>query len=122
MIRERTIEALREWWLAHHFAEENPRLLIESPGQATSDLCAKRMNRCGAADKALFDVGGEVPPILMLFMEADKDKGCSACWLSSGPCKHSECKEKIARWFGYREALMAYVHEVYIRFQVEVKE
>jgi hypothetical protein len=122
-IPDATVVVLREWWLAHHFAEENSRLLIENSSEETSNLCAKRMCRCDRADAALFRLETEIPPILALYMEVSKDKGCQHCWFSSNPNdKHPDCTSKIARWFGYRDALMAYIHEVYIRLQVEVKE
>lgn len=132
MISNETINVLRRWYSAHKIAEENPQLIIEANRKGAdecrrvSDLCAARMRECAKADKALHKLtelpADEVPPLVRLFFESGEDKGCSHCWLSSAGPKHPECKFKIGRWFGYREALMAYTYEVYVRHQVQHEE
>lgn len=57
------------------------------------------------AEKEMFSL--IIQPIpLQKFIEADKDKGCIECWLSSSGAKHPECKVKIANWFACRKALI----------------
>lgn len=105
MITQEAINVLVRWYKAH---KEAHKAVEES-----SDKCVARMSELKKADaelKGLADI-----PLLDLFNARDKDPGCAGCWLSSRVVKeHAECDFKIREWFGYRDALVAYIHQVYI--------
>lgn len=118
-----TIRRLRRWFLAYDAANENTVLLCGTVGKSreesdrVSRLCADRMAECAAAQE-LFELNGhdvERPLLLDQFFAAERDKGCGHCWVMSGrPVLHPECEVKIRRWFACREALMAFVKEMYV--------
>ena len=110
MVQPARVQAvLHRWAVAHRIAEDNPRLLLENQDEATSKLCVARMEECAAAERAFFALkdSPHLPDEAHNFLRADADKGCSSCWLSSGPTPHAECAEKIARWFATQETLVA---------------
>ena len=124
MIPNDVIDVLRQWYTAHNDAKDNPQRMIDARGAEectrVTNECAERMRVCGVADEAFWKLAErpaeEVPPLVRLYIDAENDKGCAHCWLSSCVMKnHPECQFKISRWFGYREACMAYVREVYVR-------
>jgi hypothetical protein len=68
-------------------------------------------------EKELFALGGmdvERPALLDMWIEAEKDKGCDHCWLSSRGPAHPDCDQKIRRWFACREALSAWIFHMYV--------
>jgi hypothetical protein len=101
-------EAIARYARSHKDAEDNPRLMIESRGAAAS-LCEIKMKRLMAAEAAMRAMRGRLglPRPLLDFLEADDDKGCTSCWMSSKRRgNHPECEAKITRWFAARAALV----------------
>lgn len=74
--------------------------------------CTPRMARLRNAGFAVVDLAGhqeELPAPVKQYIDAEGDRGCGRCWVSSNPRKeHPECKEKIRRWFAAREVLVEY--------------
>lgn len=117
MITQTTIDVLVRWYKAHKAAEDNSAKMLAAWGveesRRVSDECVAKMSGLKKADADLNGLAGI--PLLDLFNARDKDPGCARCWLSSRVVKeHPECDFKIREWFGYRDALMTYIHQVYI--------
>lgn len=115
MITQEINDIVKEYALAHLDAHDNPKKLLAARSaeacRKVSDECAERMRRCAAADKALLNLRGEkdLPGPVQNFLDADADRGCSGCWLSSAvPTPHHECHNKIRRWFFSRTRLIEY--------------
>lgn len=111
-------EVLIRWYKAHKLAEENPRLLCRNngPEEATriSLVCGERMRECAAADKELFQLDDF--PLVNLFKESTANRTICSCRFSSKrEDYHPECSAKFREWFAYREALMTFIFEGYIR-------
>jgi len=111
-------DILRRWHKAHKTAEENPKLLLRNVGAEEctriGNLCAERMNECAAADEELLKLEGI--PLVELFKESTKNMPTCGCTLRA--CRsgyHPECWRRLKEWFAYREALMVFVFENYIR-------
>jgi len=103
-------EIIKEYALAHIAAEPNAELMVSNPDAKTVDECAERMKRVGKADKAILTISGDnLPKPLIDFLNANLDKGCNHCWISSRREKcHEECQVKIERWFECRKKLIEY--------------
>ena len=70
--------------------------------------CTPHMARYHNAQYAILALEGRqgLPEPIRAFLEAEGDKGCDSCWLSSHRKQHQECDDKIHRWFDTREALI----------------
>jgi hypothetical protein len=111
-----TVNVMRQWYKVHKIAAENPRILLKYYGnigdcRKATDICAKRMKDCEEADKNLFALNH---PFVTIFKN-NQIPDCR-CTIQSNPKKkHPECKEQIKDYFAYREALMLFVFERYIK-------
>lgn len=110
---ERTL--IEEFALAHMDAHRNPSKMLSAHDPQTckiiTDECVIRMNRCHAADKAVFDLTltDTTPTVIREFVEAELDKGCPMCWFSSATTTdHPDCTFKIDRWFRTRKNLIEF--------------
>jgi hypothetical protein len=101
-------QILEKWYLAYLAIQNNAEIMLK---YGSTEVCARSMEEYADAEQILFTLEGE--PLVDLFKEAEKDKGCMACWLSSSCSKHPECDFKIRRWFAYRKALVVYVGVMY---------
>jgi len=110
---------LRDWYAAHYAAKDNPEILLKAKtaaeATAAGDYCAKLMNVVGFADQDLYslEISEDMPLPLKEHLEAEKDKGCGGCWMSSvRHRKHRDgsesCWPKINRWFNTQETLKKY--------------
>jgi len=111
-------EILRRWYKAHKTAEENPKLLLRNVGvkecTRISKLCGDRMKECAAADEELLKVEGI--PLVNLFKEATANRPKCGCTLGAfRGSYHPECWCRLKEWFAYRDALMVFIFENYIR-------
>lgn len=118
-------EVLRRWYKAHKTAEENPKLLLRNVDAKEciriSDLCGDRMVECGLADEELLKLEGI--PLVELFKESTANRPTCDCTLSSRLSDHHpECWRKLKEWFAYRDALMVFIFENYIRHTEHMKE
>lgn len=109
--------AVQEYADAFVAAKDNPTRLIavrsSSEYTAASAACVTRMARLQSAEDALFSIASssDMPVAAKTFMEADADRGCQGCWLSSSRGRnHSACNAKIDRYFAARDALVASIH------------
>jgi hypothetical protein len=110
------IDVLRQWYKAHKIAAENPRILLKYYGsiescKKASDLCAQRMKECEEADEKLFALDH---PLVNLFKD-NQMPDCSCKYQSNSKKIHPECKEKVKDFFAYRDSLMFFVFERYIK-------
>jgi hypothetical protein len=72
------------------------------------DKCTQSMARYRNVEYDVLQIGKSSGlPELLEFVNANNDRGCSRCWLSSGG-QHFECAAKIKRWFETRETLIKY--------------
>lgn len=117
-MKESTKEILLIWFRASQEAKDNSSLQLKYEGYFT-DICAARMSVCGVADKHLYslpvktDNNEYYPEELVRHLKAEKDKGCSNCWLRSDTDKnHPECNDKITEWFASNTALKEYIELV----------
>lgn len=104
------IDIILEWAAAYEASRNNPQLL--EVGRTA--LAVERMERLGMAESAMLRMRGQpgLPQELQDFLDADQDKGCLSCWLSSNlGANHTECNEKISNWFDCQERLLAWAHE-----------
>lgn len=111
-------DILRRWYKAHKTAEENPKLLLRFGDAKESTrigkLCSERMVECGLADEELLKLEGI--PLVELFKEATNNRPKCGCTLRAFRGDyHCECWRKLKEWFAYREALMVFIFENYIR-------
>lgn len=96
-------------------AEQNAQIMCGQPTTEMVDACAERMSVLDETEDDFGDLRGldNLPSPLRDFFEADNDKGCIGCWLSSiRKNNHPECQAKISRWFKTREALVKYGEEL----------
>ena len=102
-----------EWGINRTMAQVHALLLISPEALTTEDVMESLQISRGNANMnlgALIDWGliekrmkrGE----RIEFFEAEKDKGCDGCWVSSAMLgRHPECVKKIEKWFMAREEL-----------------
>jgi len=102
------------WAIAEVEAEKNPSLMLASRPvnfKATQEFCIRQMQELEKATLRLLSLEGQsdLPLPLLVFFEANNDKGCDSCWLSSRKGKnHPDCNIKIDQWFDARDKLTAY--------------
>lgn len=106
-------DVLKVWVKAQMLVLDNTSLMIKyrrSSGNAIIDeLCVARMKVHNIAEEMLMSLQNQedLPPLLLNFFEANNDKGCDGCWLSSSISnKHEDCNIKINRWFDTRKKLL----------------
>lgn len=81
--------------------------VLDSRGQP----CTPEMARLHNAQDAVLALAGNpgLPPPVSAFLDAEADRGCWPCWLSSHRGRnHPACNDKIALWFEAYEGLAAY--------------
>ncbi len=105
------------WHKAHKHAEDNAKLLILNHA-LFGELCKERMGVCTAADSLLYgiEIRESLPIEVTRHLKAEKDKGCTSCWISSLRGKrHPECQKKMNEWWDSREGLWEYIEKNYLK-------
>lgn len=100
-------EIIARWARALRDAKENPKLLLEGKGKEAH----RRMDVLHEAELAIRSLrwADGVPSEATGYIEADIDRGCGSCWLSSRRISnHPDCEMKINRYFARRDMLEAY--------------
>ena len=109
MVHEDISVKLKEFAAASNECANNTDLLLLDHVKY-GDECARRMDRMTKAYDALMSIARPLPKYAPHFLidhiEADLNRGCDECWISSGPKPHHDCELKIARWFHTRGRLV----------------
>lgn len=105
------VESIKEFAMASVEAKDNAKLLLVDHLKY-QDECMRRMDRLDKANNTLLALPRPLPhhaPYqLANYLNASANKGCQACWLSSGGDSHEECISKMRIWFLTRDALVEY--------------
>jgi len=105
-------DVLRVWVKAQMLVLDNTPLMIKyrhGNNPIIDELCVARMQVYNIAEEMLMSLQNQeaLPSLLLNFFEANNDRGCDSCWLSSGISdNHEDCNIKINRWFDARKKLL----------------
>jgi hypothetical protein len=102
-------DRIATWAIACDTAKDNADLLIKDHMKHHEE-CARRMRVLGVAEDEMLRLAdrSNLPAPLKRFINANDDRGCSGCWLSSAGPSHPECAAKIDEWFTSRRLLVQY--------------
>ena len=102
-------ELIKLWAEAREVADQNTSLMRDNDfSEQVIEECARRMKRLHFCEAELMELSNSIPKALDNFIEARKDKGCSACWLTSGSAEHRDCRKKMDRYFQTEKDLFSY--------------
>ena len=102
-------ELIKLWAEAREEANQNTALMQDQDfSEQVMEECARRMKRLHFCEAELMELSNSIPKALENFIEARKDKGCAACWLSSWMAEHRDCRKKMDRYFQTERELFSY--------------
>ena len=101
-------QCIIEFANAQRAAAHNAELLLQD--WTKGDECASRMRVLANAEEDLLALGGRpnLPAVLTRYLEANDDKGCAQCWLTSSMNTHPECIKKSNEYFTARTNLIQF--------------